>query len=176
MTGAVGNVVTAHLILQVVAEIVRLGTGLAGVYFAAAVVLAIAKGHLSAMAGEPAAMSEIVQQVTFAVVCLVVALMSGSLSGQVNAILAVEAQDPTQATRMWKTLAEHVLNAVILSTGATMGIGVAFGTFAAQLAAMAGEPGARATLVSRVGLVLMTGVLTLLSMKIANALLAVTAF
>ena len=64
-----------------------------------------------------------------------------------------------------------VVNILMLTGGAAMVLFVVGGSVGAQLATLAGHPNARATAVAKVGMALVTGVLTLMGVQIANVII-----
>ena len=102
------------------------------------------------------------------VVCLAVVGSALALGQAVSQWVALGVQDAAGAIALWRGLAEIVVRAVILSVGASMAVGFATGVLAAQLGVSTGQPGVMHRMASRALLVLATGVLTLLAVRLAG--------
>lgn len=151
----------------VAAELVRLAAGLAGVYLAVALVVTLAQAHLQAVAGQPAALAGVVEQLAPVIVCFAVAVNAGLLGDQVAA-LAGPVGDAGGALAVWEALAAALIRTLIVSVGASLAVGVATGAFQAQLDALTGRPQALADFGGRLAQVVITAVLTLLSLQLVT--------
>lgn len=82
------------------------------------------------------------------------------------------AMDGGNAVAVWQALAGLVVRILIFSAGALLTLSVTAGSLAAQLAAMLGQPNARAVATTRIGLAVAAGALTLVSVQMANLILS----
>lgn len=152
----------------VLAEILAWGGALAGIYFTVALVVAFAQAHLGAVTGRAGVMAEMHERVILIVICFAVAASAAALGQQVAQPVGGGAQDAGAAVTLWRSLAEFVVRAVILSVGASLAVGFASGVLGAQLSVLTGRPGTLAVLAGRLVAVVVTGVLTLLAVRLAG--------
>lgn len=159
-------------IVSVVAEIITLCAGLAGIYFVGTVVLAAAQSHLGAISGRPGVLADMLDQIVPAVICFAIALSAQSLGSEVSRILSTTTpSSASDSLALWQALASFVVNTIIYASGAGLAAGFATGAFSAQLAVFAGQPHVLSTLWTRLLMVVGTGLLTLVSVTIANAII-----
>lgn len=153
-------------------EVITLCTGLASIYLVGTMLFAAVQSHLGAIGGQPHVLADLTDRVIPSVICLAVAVSARSLGDAVSQI--VSTMPPTNATSalaLWQALASFVVNTVIYSLGASLAVGFATGAFSAQMAALAGQPHAMSSAWTRLWMVAATGVLTLVSVTLANAIL-----
>ena len=156
----------------VVAEITQIGAGLAGIYLAVALAVSLAHSHLGSISGQPHVLADALDRIIPVVICFAVAVTANDLGNSISALAsATAAADATSTLMLWQALAGFVVNTIILSIGASLSVGFAIGAFSAQLAVFTGQPNAVSTAWTRLGLTVLTAVLTLISMTLANALL-----
>lgn len=155
---------------MVVAEIVKLGAGIGGLYLTAGLLLALTQGQIAAFSGAPHALAHVVEQVLLIAFCFAVVLTADSLAGGVVGMLS-GVSSGAEAVTMWKGLAQLLVDIVLFSTGAGMALFVAGSGVAAQVAGLLGQPNAQATASMRIFLALACGALTLLGVMIANAII-----
>lgn len=158
--------------VAVISEVITLCTGLAGIYLMGTILFAAVQSHLGAIGGQPNILADLTDRIIPAVICLAVAVSARSLGDAVSQIAS--ATTPTNASNalaLWQALASFVVNTVIYSLGASLAVGFATGAFSAQLAALAGQPHAMSSAWTRLLMVVATGVLTLVSVTLANAIL-----
>jgi hypothetical protein len=155
-----------------VAEVVRLSTVLAGAYLTVGLVLVAAQAHWAVVAGQPVR-AALAPEGAFAVVmCFGVAVSAASLASEIAQVASgAPVVDGSSAAAVWQILASLVVRTVILSVGASLAIGIATGAASAQLAVLIGQPRAASALWTRLALTVLTAVLTLASVPLAEALL-----
>jgi hypothetical protein len=159
-------------VVAVVAEIVTLCAGLSGIYLVGTVVFAMAQSHLGAISGQPRVLADMMDQIIPATICFAVALAARGLGDGVSQILSASTPaSASDALALWQALARFVVSTVIYSVGASMAAGFATGVLSAQLAVFAGQPQAASTIWTRLLMVVGTGVLTLASVTLANAII-----
>lgn len=162
--------------VAVVSEVISLCTGLAGIYLVGTVLFTAAQSHLGAVAGQPNILADLTDRLVPAVICFAVAVSARSLGDAVSQIVSgATPTDTASALALWQALAGFVVNTVIYSMGASLAVGFATGAFSAQLAALMGQPYAMSSAWTRLLMIVATGVLTLLSVTLANAIIQ-TAF
>lgn len=159
-------------LVAVVAEVMRWAGGLAAIYFTVALLMTLAQAHVGAIAGRAGVMAELYERTIPLIVSLAVVASATALGEALRQSLAAGAQDAAGAVALWRSLAEFVVQAVILSAGASLAMGFASGVFAAQLSLLAGQPGTLAALNVRLLLVVLTGALTLLAVRLAGLAIA----
>ncbi len=159
-------------LMAVVAEVMQWAGVLAAIYFTVALVMTLAQAHVGAIAGRASVMADIYESSIPIVVCLAVVGSASALGQAVSQLATIGAQDAASAITLWRGLAEIVVRAVILSVGASMAVGFATGVLAAQFGVMTGQPGVLQRMASRTLLVLLTGVLTLLAVRLAGMVIA----
>lgn len=161
-------------VAAIIAEITRLAAGLAGLYFTVSLVVTIAQSHAAAIAGQTWRLADLKEQLIPIVLCFAVAGTASQLSDELRNILAsAPPSDPGAALGMWQALASFVVNTIIFATGASLAVGFATGAFSAQLAVLAGQPDALSSAWSRLVMVTLTAVLTLMSVVVAQTILQV---
>jgi hypothetical protein len=161
-------------VAAIIAEITRLAAGLAGLYFTVSLVVTIAESHAAAIAGQTWRLAELKERLIPIVLCFAVAGTASQLSGELRTIVeGAQPSDPAAALGVWQALASFVVNTIIFATGASLAVGFATGAFSAQLAVLAGQPDALASAWSRLVMVPLTAVLTMLSVVLAQAILQV---
>jgi hypothetical protein len=158
-------------VAHVVAEVVKLGAGLAGIYLTVTLLLAFVQGQIGAATGSPVVMARVFEQGLLIAFCFAVVVTANSLASAAAGMLSAAAS-ADEALAVWKALAQLLVNIVVFSTGAGLTLLVATGAFAGQLATAVGQPGAAATAAVRVGLALVCGALTLLAVTVANTIIA----
>lgn len=158
--------------VAVVSEVITLCTGLAGIYLVGTVVFAAAQSHLGAISGQPGVLADLTDRLVPAVICFAVAVSARSLGEAVSQIIsATTPTDTTSALTLWQALASFVVQTVIYSMGASLAVGFATGAFSAQLATLMGQPYAMSSAWTRLLMIVATGVLTLVSVTLANAII-----
>ena len=155
-------------LLAVLAEVMQWAGGLAAIYFTVALVMTLAQAHVGAISGRAGVMAELYENTIPIIVCLAVVASAAALGEAVSQWLAAGVQDAAGAVVLWRGLAEFVVQAVILSAGASLAVGFASGVLGAQLSLMTGQPGTLAALSTRLLLVTLTGALTLLAVRLAG--------
>lgn len=155
----------------VVTELTGLGAGLAAIYFTVSLVMTIAQSHAAAIAGQTQLLADLKERLIPIVLCVAVAATAHQLGDEVRTLLASGAADASAALSLWHALAGLVINTILFSTGATLAVGFATGAFAAQLAAFVGRPDVLSTAWLRLVMVILTAVLTLISLNLAQAVL-----
>ncbi len=159
-------------LVAVLAEVMQWAGGLAAIYFTVALLMALAQAHVGAIAGRMGVMAELYERAIPLIVCLAVVASAAAVGDAIRQTLATGVQDAAGAVVLWRSLAEFVVRAVILSGGASLVVGFASGVFAAQLSILAGQPGTMAALSVRLILVVLTGALTLLAVRLAGLAIA----
>ncbi len=158
--------------VAVVAEITRLGAGLAGLYLTVTLVVSLAQSHLGSISGQPHVLADMLDRIIPVLICFAVAVTANELGSRVSQIVTTAtATDAPGALSLWQALAGFVVNTVIYSVGASLAAGFATGAFSAQLAVFAGKPNALSQAQTRLGLTVLTAVLTLVSVTLAQAIL-----
>jgi hypothetical protein len=159
-------------LMAVLAEVMQWAGGLAAIYFTVALVLTLAQAHVGAIAGRASVVAELYERAIPVVVCLAVVASAAALGEAVRQWLAAGVQDAAGAVALWRSLAEIVVQTVILSVGASLAVGFASGVLGAQLSLLAGQPRTMAALATRLLLVTLTGALTLLAVRLAGLAIA----
>ena len=154
--------------VAILAEIMQWAGGLAGIYFTVALVLTIAQEHLGAVAGRAGVMAELYERSIPLVVCLGVVASAAALGQGVGAAMSSGVQNAAGALALWQSLAQFVVDAVILSAGASLAVGFATGVLSSQIGILIGAPGALASTWTRLLLVIVTGALTLMGVRLAS--------
>lgn len=145
---------------------------LAGLYFTGVVVLNLAQAHLETIAGIPSALATMLDRLIPAVICFVVAANATSVGNEVAKIMGIaSAQDAAGVFLLSKLIVEFIVNVILYSIGASLAVGFATGALAAQLSAFTNQPGALSNAWIRIGLTVLTGMLTLLSVTLSNAMI-----
>ncbi len=157
-------------LVAILAEVMRWAGGLAAIYFTVALVLAIAQGHLGSVAGRAGVMVELYERSIPLVVCLGVVASAAALGKGVGAAVSPGVHDAAGAVALWRSLAQFVVDAVILSAGASLAVGFATGVLSGQIGLLIGAPGALASTWARLLLVVVTGALTLLAVQVARVI------
>jgi hypothetical protein len=166
------SVVGQAQFVATVSEVITICTGLAGIYLVGAILFAAAQSHLGAIGGQPNVLADLTDRIILAVICFAVAISARSLGGAVSQIVsATTPTDAASALALWQALAGFVVNTVIYSLGASLAVGFATGAFSAQLATLAGQPHAMSSAWTRLLMVVATGVLTLVSVTLADAII-----
>lgn len=156
---------------EIVGEIVSMCAAAAGVYLTVGLVLLAVELQIGGSTGMPHAMANVVERAVAIVVCFVVAVAAKDLGGQVATMMTV-INNNGDAVAVWRALGTLVVRLAIGAAGAGMALFVTSSSFSAQVASMLGQPDAHATAVVRIGMAVITGVVTLLSMQIANLIIA----
>jgi len=162
------NLANGADLLAVLAEVMKWGSALSAIYFTVALVLTLAQEHLGAVAGRPGVMAELYERSIPLVICIAVAASAATIGAAVGQSVGASAQDISSAVNLWRTLGQFVGEAVILSAGASLAVGFATGVLSGQLSLLVGTPGALSSIWMRLMLVIVTGVLTLLSVRLAS--------
>jgi hypothetical protein len=157
-------------VVQAVTEVVRWASIIATGYLAAGFTLHLAQAHWSSLTGEARSLSQAADGLAPLVICFVIAVTATQLANQLKDIVQQGAPDLPGSRALAEALANFVINTVIFSIGATLAGGVAAGLFSAQLASLIGQPQALGATWARLGLVVVTGLLTVLSVGIAQAI------
>ncbi len=156
---------------EIVGEVVSMCAAAAGVYLAIGLVLLAVELQIGGSTGMPQAMAHVVERAVAIVVCFVVAVTAKDLGGQVATMMTV-VNNNGDATALWRALGTLVARLAIGAAGTGMALFVTSSSFSAQVASMIGQPDTHATAVVRIGMAVITGVVTLLSMQIANLIIA----
>jgi len=159
-------------LVAVLAEVMQWAGGLGAIYFTGALLMNMAQAHLGAIAGRAGVMVDLYERSIPIVVCLAVVASASAVGQAVSQWMTAEVQDGAGAVTLWRGLAEIVVRAVILSVGASMAVGFATGVLGAQLGLVTGQPRVLQAMTTRVLLVLLTGVLTLLAVRLAGMMIA----
>ncbi len=158
-------------LVAVLAEVVELATGLIGLYLAVATVTTLAQGHFQAITGQPGALAEVLNRFLPVVICAAVAVSARALGEDIAALVSASAAtEVAAALALWRALAAFVVRAVILCAAAGLTAALVGGVAATQLAIAFGLPRAVASGWHRIGLILLTGVLTIAGLNVANAI------
>jgi hypothetical protein len=163
--------VHASAVTSVVAEIVRLSAAIGAAYLTVGLVLVMAETQVGLLSGTPQALARVTERIILIAFCLAVVVSAPDLGGQVAGMVS-GAMDGGGAVAVWQALAGLVVRILILSAGALLTLSVTAGSLAAQLAAILGQPNARAVAVTRLGLAVVVGVLTLVSVQMAKLILS----
>lgn len=155
-------------LVAVLAEVMQWAGGLGAIYFTVALVMTLAQAHVGASAGRTGVLVELYERLIPIVVCLAVVASAVALGDAVGQSMTSGVQDAAGAMALWRGLAEIVVQAVLLSVGASLAVGFASGVLGAQLSVLTGQPGTLAALAARLLLVALTGVLTLLAVRLAG--------
>ena len=155
-----------------IAEVLQLGTGLAGLYLTVALVVTLAQAHLGVVTGQPRALADVLERVIPVVLCFAVAVTAPGLGRDVSELVSgVAPSNAATALALWHALASLVVKTIILSIGASLAVGIATGAFSAQLAVFVGQPNGLSSAWACIGLVVLTAVLTITSVTLADVIL-----
>lgn len=157
------------------ADLIKLATGLGGLYLTLSVVLNLGQANLEVIGGRYAALGEARDRLLPAAVCFAVCASAQSLSGEAVRIMQ-QGGDPTSAAAtvaVWRALAEFVARTVLLGTGVAMSAGFALGGFTAQIGAVTGQADTLGQASIRLGLIAVTAGLTFASVEIAHLIIQV---
>ena len=165
-----GAVEETGAIIKIVQEIVRMCAFAGGLFLVVGLVAAMLEAQLGSISGTPFALARVTERVILITFCLAVVVSAGEAGAQVSAILSkyCTGEHPFE---IWRLLAQMVVNILMLTGGAAMVLFVVGSSVGAQLATLAGHPNARATAIAKVGMALVTGVLTLMGVQIANVII-----
>lgn len=155
------------------AEVVALGSGLAGLFFSVALVGTLLQAHLNTVAGQPRAVADLLERLLPIVVCFAVAQSAPQVGAQVAALTASGATGAEAALALWHSVANVLVKMLLGSVGASLAVGVATGALSAQLEVLSGQPQRLSAIGVRVGLVVLTAVLTLLSLQLVDLVFTV---
>ena len=156
-------------VLRTVATVVAICSGITGAYFLCVAALAFGQAQAAAVTGRPGVLSQALEQLTPAVICLAVALNAGALAGQVAALISGQAAtDAGGVVAIWQAIATVVANTVVVSSGAWLAMGLATGALAGQVAMITGRPSALATVIERVIAVIAAAVLTAMTAQLVD--------
>lgn len=155
-------------------EVVSLGSGLASIFFSIALVATLLQAHLNTIAGQPRALADVLERLLSIVVCFAVAQSAPQVGAQVASLTATGATGAEAALTLWHNVASVLVKILLASVGASLAVGVATGALSAQLEVLSGQPQRLSSIWVRVGLVVMTAVLTLLSLQLADMVFNVT--
>jgi hypothetical protein len=163
---------------KIVSELVQVFVALGGIYFAVALVLNLAQAQLASATGDTIGHARALQQGIAMVILLTIAVSVKPLVGTIapyfygsnfepktvidNGILAYEA---------WRQLANIIVHLAIGCGGIFLTINAVYSGAGIQLAKAAGMSVSMARAVGKLGAAVGGGVLTLLSIVIANGLL-----
>ena len=162
-------------IAAVVAEVVMLCTGLAGLYLTGSLVFSLSQANLEMAGGRVRALADARDRIFPPIVCFVVAACAQSLGSAITALAPTASiADAASALALWRALAEFVVRIVLLSAGAVTAVSFASGGLAAQIAVACGQPGALSQLWTRLLLAAATGGLALLSVEISRWVIEIT--
>ena len=159
-------------LMAVLAEVMQWAGGLAAIYFTVALLMTTAQAHVGAISGRAGVMAELYERAIPVIVCLAVVASAAALGNAISQSMAGGVQDAVGAVALWRSLAEFAVEAVILSVGASLAVGFASGVLGAQLGLLSGQPGTMAAVTARLLLVTVTGVLTLLAVRLAGLVIA----
>jgi hypothetical protein len=156
-----------------VADLIKVLTGLGGLYVTLTVVLNLAQANLEVIGGRFAALSEARDRLLPAVVCFAICASAQALSSEIVQIIQ-QAGDPASAeatVAVWKAMAEFVARTALVGTGGAFAVGIALGGFMAQLAALTGETNVLGQASFRIVLVAVTAALTFASVEISHLII-----
>ena len=155
------------------ADVLKLATGLGGLYLTLSVVVNLGQANLEVIGGRYAALAEARDRLVPAAVAFAVCASAQSLSAEAARLMQAGA-DPTSAVAavaVWRALAEFVARTVLVGSGAALAVGIAFGGLAAQVATLAGQADTLHQAGVRLGLVALTAGLTFASVGIAHLII-----
>ena len=157
-------------VTAIVGEALQVFGSLAGIYLTGTIVFSLAQANIeAATSGRPSVLADAQERIVPAVICFIVAVCAKTLSEQTPVSPAGSwATTAVTAVGVWKAIAAFVIQIVLYSAGAVMAVGFATGGLAAQVAVLTGQPGALSQGWMRLLLVGATGILTLVSVQMAN--------
>ena len=158
-------------VINLVTDVVKLCAGAGGLYLFVGFVATMLEAQLGSISGTPFALARVTERVILITFCLAVLVSARGLGDQVKVLLCAKQVGP-DPFELWRLLTQMVVNILVLAGGAAMVLFVVGSSVGAQLATLAGHPNARATAVAKVGMALVTGVLTLMGVQIANVIIA----
>lgn len=167
------NTVGLTRFVAAAAELIRLCSGLVGIYVMGMILWAAVQSHWGALSGRPHSLADLADQISLAAVCGAITLNAQRLSEAVTQLIATAPQNESSVLAVWQALANFVVTVVIHSIGASLAVGVATGAFSAQAAALTGQPQVLSSTWARLAGVVATGLITLLSVTLANAILQI---
>jgi hypothetical protein len=161
-----------------VLDLVQVFVALGGIYFSVALVLNLAQAQLASATGDTIGHARALQQGIAMVILLSVAVSVKPLAGAIapyfyGANFAAEnvITDLDSAYEVWRQLANIVVRLAIGGGGTFLTINAVYSGAGIHLAKAAGMPVGMSQAVGKLGMAVGGGVLTLLSMVIANGLL-----
>lgn len=156
---------------QITGEILSLCAGVAGTLLTVGLVLAALQAQIGVAAGNPGVVAHVTEQIIAIIVCFIVAISAKDIGTKV-ADLAKGAGGPGGFVVSVSNLGGFVVRMVILSAGAGLAFFTSKEAVAAQIASVLGSPNAAAAILVRLGLVIISGVVTLLSLEIARLVIS----
>jgi hypothetical protein len=161
-----------------VLDLVQVFVALGGIYFSVALVLNLAQAQLASATGDSIGHARALQQGIAMVILLSIAVSVKPLAGAIapyfygaNFEARNAVTDLNSAFEVWRQLANFVVRLAIGGGGIFLTISAVYSGAGMQLAKAAGMPVGVARAVGKFGMAVGGGILTLLSMVIANGLL-----
>lgn len=148
-------------------EILSLCAGVAGALLTVGLVLAALQIQIGIAAGNSGVVAHVTEQIIAIIVCFIVAVSAKDIGAHV-ADLAQGAGGPGGFIVSVSNLGGLVVRMAILSAGAGLAFFISKEAVSAQIASLLGSPNTIATIFVRLGMVFISGVVTLLSLEIAR--------
>jgi hypothetical protein len=156
-------------VVRTVATIVAICAGITGAYFLCVTALTFGQAQAAAVTGRPGALSQALELLAPAVICLAVGLNAAALAGQLTTLIGGHvAADQGGMVALWQAVATMVANTVVVSSGAWLAMGLATGALAGQVAMITGRPFALATVIERVIAVIAAALLTAMTAQLVD--------
>jgi len=165
---------------KAVSELVKIFVALGGIYFSVALVLNLAQAQLASATGDTIGHARALQQGIAMVILLSVAVSWEPLvsviapyfySGSLEAKTVISSG--AQAYEIWRQLANIIIRLAIGGGGIFLTINAVYSGLGIHMAKAAGMSAGMAQAVGRLGTAVGGGVLTVMSMVIANGLLKI---
>lgn len=154
-----------------VTEITQIAAGLAGIALTLGLVFALLQNEIGVASGAPGVMAHVTEQIIAIIVCFAVVLAApdvGNLVGQ----LVKGATSPAGVISVGKELGAFVVRIAISGAGILLAVFTSSAAIGTQLATLFGRPSSGGAIIARLGMVIVSGILTLLSIQIANMIIA----
>jgi len=153
-----------------VAEITQICAGLAGVALTVGLVLAMLQNQIGVASGAPGAIAHTTEQIIAIIVCFAVALAAPDVGKLVSGVVGA-ATSSAGIISVGRELGGFVVRIAISGAGVLMAVFTSSTAVGTQLATMLGRPSAGGAIMARLGMVIISGVLTLLSLQLANLII-----
>ncbi len=156
-----------------VAELVALGTGVLALYFFVSLVVNLAQAQMAGATGDVLGHARALQQGIAMVILLAVAASAEALLPALQSHFTPEAapQTPAEALAIWKGIARLVVSVVIGGAWIFTILSAVYAGLGAQAQYALGAPAGVARSVSRLAVLVAGGILTVLSVFLANWLI-----